>query len=101
MFLEEPEVYEQQGLLLHPANYRVLHRLVANLQEIHQTLVDGEADLRQLQEKAAQSQPLELAANLLEDVHQKNSRSIFLVEKMLTNFIGHDFFQDQVDCYDI
>jgi DNA-binding response OmpR family regulator len=99
MFLEEPEVSEQQGLFLHPANYRVVHRLVANLQEIHQNLRDGEADLRRLQETMEQ-QPRDLTANL-EDVHLKNSQSISLVEKMLTNFTGHDFFQDQVDCYDI
>jgi len=100
VFLEEPVTNEQQGLFLHPANYRVVHRLVANLQEIHQNLRDGETGLLSLQEKVANHQAKDLAANL-RDAHQKNSQSIFLVEKMLTNFIGHDFFQEQVDCYDI
>jgi CheY-like chemotaxis protein len=100
IFLEEPIVDRQRELFLHPANYRIVHRLVANLQEIHQNLRDGEAGLRILQEKAAHQQSMDLAANL-EDAHQKNSQSISLVEKILTNFTGHDFFQDQVDCYDI
>jgi DNA-binding NtrC family response regulator len=99
VFLEEPEA-ERQNLFLHPANYRVVHRLVANLQEIYQNLRDGEEDLRLLVEQVIHQESGDLAANL-EDVHQKNSQSIFLVEKMLTNFSGHDFFQDQVDCYDI
>ncbi len=100
MFLEEPITNQQQELFLHPANYRIVHRLVANLQEIHQNLRAGEAGLRDLQEKVAHQQATELAANL-DDAHQQNSQSIFLVEKLLTNFGGHDFFQDQVDCYDI
>ena len=100
MFLEEPIAESQRELFLHPANYRILHRLIANLQEIHQNLRDGEAGLRILQEKAEYQQFLDWAANL-EDAHQKNSHSIVLVEKILTNFTGHDFFQDQVDCYDI
>lgn len=100
IFLEEPIVDRQRELFLHPANYRIVHRLVANLQEIHQNLRDGEAGLKILQEKAAHQQSMDLAANL-EDAHEKNSQSIFLVEKILTNFTGHDFFQDQVDCYDI
>ena len=100
MFLEEPIANQQQELFLHPANYRIVHRLVANLQEIHQNLRAGEAGLRDLQEKVAHQQSTDLAANL-EDAHQQNSQSIFLVEKLLTNFAGHDFFQDQVDCYDI
>jgi DNA-binding response OmpR family regulator len=99
VFLEEPGA-ERQNLFLHPANYRIVHRLVANLQEIYQNLRDGEEDLRLLQEQVIRQESGDLAANL-EDVHQKNSESIFLVEKMLTNFSGHDFFQDQVDCYDI
>jgi DNA-binding response OmpR family regulator len=99
VFLEEP-VANGEGLFLHPANYRVVHRLVANLQEIHQNLRDGEAGLLRLQEKVAHQQSMDLAANL-EDAHQKNSQSIFLVEKMLTNFTGHDFYQEKVDCYDI
>jgi DNA-binding response OmpR family regulator len=100
MFLEEPITNQQQELFLHPANYRIVHRLVANLQEIHQNLRAGEAGLRVLQEKVAYQQATELAANL-DDAHHQNSQSIFLVEKLLTNFGGHDFFQDQVDCYDI
>jgi CheY-like chemotaxis protein len=100
-FLEEPIGIGERELFLHPANYRILQRLVANLQQIHQNLMDGEAGLRTLQDKAAyQQQPMEWVANL-EDAHEKNSQSIVLVEKMLTNFTGHDFFQDQVDCYDI
>ncbi len=99
IFLEE-HVDQQKNLFLHPANYRIVHRLVANLQEIYQNLRDGEMGLKILQEQAAQQVPRDLAANL-EDAHQKNSQSIFLVEKMLTNFTDHDFFQDQVDCYDI
>jgi DNA-binding response OmpR family regulator len=99
VFLEEAGA-ERQNLFLHPANYRIVHRLVANLQEIYQNLRDGEEDLRLLQEQVIRQESGDLAANL-EDVHQKNSESIFLVEKMLTNFSGHDFFQDQVDCYDI
>jgi DNA-binding response OmpR family regulator len=100
VFLEEPLANEQQGLLLHPANYRAMHRLVTNLQEIHQNLRDGEARLLRLQEKMAGHHSIDLAANL-KDVHQKNNQSIFLVEKILTNFTGHDFSQEQVDCYDI
>jgi PleD family two-component response regulator len=100
IFLEEPLVDRHRELFLHPANYRIVHRLVANLQEIHQNLRDGEAGLRILQEKAANQHAADLVANL-EDAHQKNNQSIFLVEKILTNFTGHDFFQDQVDCYDI
>jgi DNA-binding NtrC family response regulator len=100
MFLEEPVANQQGELFLHPANYRIVHRLVANLQEIHQNLRDGEAGLRILQEKVTDQHSMDLVANL-EDAHQKNSQSIFLVEKILTNFTGHDFFQDQVDCYDI
>ena len=99
IFLEE-HVDQQNNLFLHPANYRIVHRLVANLQESYQNLRDGEMGLKILQEQAAHQGPRDLAANL-EDAHQKNSQSIFLVEKMLTNFTGHDFFQDQVDCYDI
>jgi PleD family two-component response regulator len=95
IFLEE-EVDQQRNLFLHPANYRIVHRLVDNLQEIYQNLQDGEMGLKVLQEQASG----DLAANL-EDAHQKNSQSLFLVEKMLNNFTGHDFFQDQVDCYDI
>ena len=103
IFLEE-QVDQQQNLFLHPANYRIVHRLVANLQEIYQNLRDGETGLKMLQEQASHQAShqasRDLAANL-ENAHQKNSQSIFLVEKMLTNFTGHDFFQDQVDCYDI
>jgi CheY-like chemotaxis protein len=99
VFLEE-EVDQQQNLFLHPANYRIVHRLVANLQEIYQNLRDGEMGLKMLQEQAIHQASRDLAANL-EDAHQKNSHSLFLVEKMLNNFTGHDFFQDQVDCYDI
>jgi DNA-binding response OmpR family regulator len=100
VFLEEPVTNEHQGLFLHPANYRVVNRLVENLQEIHQNLRDGEAGLLGLQEKMAGHHSIDLAANL-KDVHQKNNQSIFLVEKILTNFTGHDFSQEQVDCYDI
>ncbi len=100
MFLEEPPANHQGELFLHPANYRIVHKLVANLQEIHQNLRTEEAGLRVLQEKVAHQHSAELAANL-EDAHQQNSQSIFLVEKLLTNFTRHDFFQDQVDCYDI
>lgn len=100
MFLEEPIADSQNELFLHPANYRIVHRLVANLQEVHQKLRDGEAGLRILQEKAPYQDSMDLVANL-EDAHEKNSQSIVLVEKILTNFTGHDFFQDQVDCYDI
>ncbi len=100
MFLEEPSANQQGELFLHPANYRIVHRLVANLQEIHQNLRAGEAGLRIIQEKVADQESTDLAANL-DDAHQQNSQSIFLVEKLLTNFVGHDFFQDQVDCYDI
>jgi hypothetical protein len=100
MFLEEPGADHQSQLFLHPANYRIVHRLVANLQEIHQNLRDGEAGLRILQEQVAHRESTDIVANL-EDANQKNSQSIFLVEKILTNFTGHDFFQDQVDCYDI
>jgi PleD family two-component response regulator len=99
IFLEE-QVDQQQNLFLHPANYRIVHRLVANLQEIYQNLRDGEVGLKMLQEQTSHQASRDLAANL-EDAHQKNSLSIFLVEKMLNNFTGHDFFQDQVDCYDI
>ncbi len=99
-FLEEPMAERQRELFLHPANYRVVHRLVENLQEIYQNLRDGEVGLRILQEKMAYQQSMDLGANL-EDAHQKNSQSIVLMEKILTNFTGHDFFQDQVDCYDI
>jgi hypothetical protein len=91
--LEEPVANQQGELFLHPANYRIVHRLVANLQEIHQNLRDGEAGLRVLQEKVADQHSMDLVANL-EDAHQKNSQSIFLVEKILTNFTGHDFFKD-------
>lgn len=99
VFLEEP-VEPQKNLFLHPANYRLVHRLVDNLQEIYRNLREGELGLKMLQEQVTYNESLELVANL-EDAHQKNSQSIFLVEKMLHNFIGHDFFQDQVDCYDI
>jgi CheY-like chemotaxis protein len=99
LFLEEP-VDQQKNLFLHPANYRIVQRLVDNLQEIYQNLRDGEEGLKMLQEQVAYEESQNLAANL-EDAHQKNSQSIFLVEKMLHNFTSHDFFQDQVDCYEI
>lgn len=100
IYLEE-HVDQQKNLFLHPANYRIVHRLVANLQEIYQNLRDGEEGLKMLQEQVAYQEAQDLAANLVEDAHQKHSQSISLVEKMLNNFTGHDFFQDQVDCYDI
>lgn len=100
VFLEEPVTNQQGELFLHPANYRIVQRLVSNLQEIHQNLRAGEAGLRVLQEKVAHQQSTDWEANL-DDAHQQNSQSISLVEKLLTNFGGHDFFQDQVDCYDI
>ena len=99
LFLEEP-VDQQKNLFLHPANYRIVQRLVDNLQEIYQNLRDGEEGLKMLQEQVAYQESQDLAANL-EDAHQKNSQSLFLVEKMLRNFASHDFFQDQVDCYEI
>jgi DNA-binding response OmpR family regulator len=100
MLLEDPIANNQGELFLHPANYRIVHRLVANLQEIHQNLRAGEEGLINLKEKVSYQQSADLAANL-ENFHQQNSQSISLVEKLLTNFAGHDFFQDQVDCYDI
>ena len=45
LFLEEP-VDQQKNLFLHPANYRIVQRLVDNLQEIYQNLRDGEEGLQ-------------------------------------------------------
>jgi DNA-binding response OmpR family regulator len=100
VFLDEPTSNYQGELSLHPANYRIVQSLVANLQEIHQNLRAGEADLRVLQEKVAHQHSSDLAADL-EDAHRKNSQSIFILENLLSNVTRHDFFQERVDCYDI
>lgn len=100
VFLEDPGFDRQREFLLHPANYRLVQGLLTNLQEIQQNLMAEGADLQVLADIMSHHLSPDLAANL-ENVQQINHQSTFLVENLLANLTGHDFFQDQVDCYDL
>ncbi|MBM4287702.1 MAG: response regulator [Deltaproteobacteria bacterium] len=98
--LSGPSTNYRGDLFYHPANYRIIQMLLASLQEVRQNLLDNEVHLTALLEKPVSFNSGDGSGHL-EKACRLNARSVFLVDSLLAKLTGHDFFQDQVDCYDI